>query len=153
MTGDMGLFLGAGRFPQVRNGNPLEYSCMKNFKDRGAWQAPVHGVAKSWTPTSNWARTHIREFRAKSVYENLCQTWKHYNSHYPSVSNTCRGIAELFVPLEDAKGDNNQKNTNFKITFKHQLKSKGLSQKTFHLIYFQGTNYVTLSRLRKTKTL
>ena len=34
---------------------------------------------------------------------------KHYNSHYPSVSNTCRGIAELFVPLEDAKGDNNQK--------------------------------------------
>ena len=31
------------------NGNPLQYSCLENSVDRGAWQAIVHGVAKSWT--------------------------------------------------------------------------------------------------------
>ena len=31
------------------NGNPLQYSCLKNSMDRGAWRAIVHGVAKSWT--------------------------------------------------------------------------------------------------------
>ena len=33
----------------VENGNPLQYSCLGNPMDRGAWQATVHGVAKSWT--------------------------------------------------------------------------------------------------------
>ena len=32
-----------------RNGNPLQYSCLENFMDRGAWQATVHGVTKSRT--------------------------------------------------------------------------------------------------------
>ena len=31
------------------NGNPLQYSCLENPMDRGAWQATVHGVPKSWT--------------------------------------------------------------------------------------------------------
>jgi len=31
------------------NGNPLQYSCLENSLDRGAWQATIHGVAKSWT--------------------------------------------------------------------------------------------------------
>ena len=31
------------------NGKPLQYSCLENFMDRGAWWATVHGVAKSWT--------------------------------------------------------------------------------------------------------
>ena len=48
-AGDMGLILGSGRSPGVRNGNPLQYSCMGNPINRGAWQATVHGVAKSWT--------------------------------------------------------------------------------------------------------
>ena len=38
----------------VRNENPLQYSCLKNYMDRGAWQAIVHGVAKSWTWLSNY---------------------------------------------------------------------------------------------------
>ena len=40
---------GWGRFPGVGNGNPLQYSCLENSTDRGAWQATVHEVAKSWT--------------------------------------------------------------------------------------------------------
>jgi len=46
-AGDMGLILGSGRSPGERNDNPLQYSCLRNPMDRGAWQATVHGVAKS----------------------------------------------------------------------------------------------------------
>ena len=38
----------SGRSPGVGNGNPLQYSCLENLMDRGAWWAMVHGVAKSW---------------------------------------------------------------------------------------------------------
>ena len=48
-AGDVGSIPGSGRSPGVRNGNPLQYSCMGNPINRGAWQATVHGVAKSWT--------------------------------------------------------------------------------------------------------
>ena len=42
------------------NGTPLQYSCLENPMDRGAWQAAVHGVAKSWTLLSNFTFTHWR---------------------------------------------------------------------------------------------
>ena len=45
-AGDVNLIPGSGRSPGQGNGNPLQYSCLKNPMDRGAWQAPVHGVAK-----------------------------------------------------------------------------------------------------------
>ena len=45
---DMSLIPGLGR-PPVGHGNPLQYSCLENPMDRGAWQAKVHRVAKSWT--------------------------------------------------------------------------------------------------------
>ena len=47
-AGDMGLIPGSGRSPGGGYGNPLQYSRLENFKDRGAWWATVHGVAKSW---------------------------------------------------------------------------------------------------------
>ena len=48
-TGDLGLIPGSGRSPGGGHGNPLQYSCLENPMDRGAWWATVHGVAKSWT--------------------------------------------------------------------------------------------------------
>ena len=42
---DMGLISGSGRSPGGEHGNPLQYSCLGNLMDRGAWQAMVHGVA------------------------------------------------------------------------------------------------------------
>ena len=48
-AGDPGLIPGSGRFPGEGNGNPLQYSCLENSMDRGAWQPTVHGVAKSQT--------------------------------------------------------------------------------------------------------
>ena len=48
-TGDAGLIPGSGRSPGRGNGNTLQYSCLKNPKNRRACWATVHGVTKSWT--------------------------------------------------------------------------------------------------------
>ena len=45
-TGDTGLIPGSGISPGERKGNSLQYSCLENLMDRGAWWATVHGVAK-----------------------------------------------------------------------------------------------------------
>ena len=52
-TGDAGLIPGLGKFPGEGNGNPLQYSCLENHMDRGAWQATVHGVTKRQTGLSD----------------------------------------------------------------------------------------------------
>ena len=51
---DMGSILGLGRSPGEGKSNPLQYSCLQDSMDRGAWQATVHGVTKSWTQLSNF---------------------------------------------------------------------------------------------------
>ena len=48
-TRDTALILRLERSPGQGNGNPLQYSCLGDSMDRGAWQAAVHRVAKSWT--------------------------------------------------------------------------------------------------------
>ena len=45
-TGEVGLIPGSGRLPGEGNGNPLQYSCLGNPMDRGAWQVTVHWVAR-----------------------------------------------------------------------------------------------------------
>ena len=52
---DTGLIPGSGRSPGGGNGNPLQYSCLGNPMDRGAWWATAHEVAKNWTKLSDWA--------------------------------------------------------------------------------------------------
>ena len=46
---DMGSIPGSGRSPGGGNGNPLQYSCLENPMNRGAWWATVHGITKSQT--------------------------------------------------------------------------------------------------------
>ena len=55
---DAGLIPGSGRSLGRGNGNPLQYSCLENPTDRGAWPAIVHRAAKSLTRLSNWECTH-----------------------------------------------------------------------------------------------
>ena len=50
---DVGLIPGSGKYLGGGHGNPLQYSRLENTMSRGAWQATVHGVAKSWTQRSN----------------------------------------------------------------------------------------------------
>ena len=57
-----GSIPGSGRSPGGEDGNPLQYSCLENPMDRGAWQATVHGVVKSQTGLkrlSMHARTQV----------------------------------------------------------------------------------------------
>ena len=51
--GDTGSIPGLGRSPGERNDNPLQYSCLGNPMDRGAWRATVQGVAEGWTPLND----------------------------------------------------------------------------------------------------
>ena len=54
------LILESGRSPGVGNGNPFQYPCLRNFMDRGAWQATVHAVITSQTQPREWAHTNTR---------------------------------------------------------------------------------------------
>ena len=63
-AGDPGSIPGLGRPPGKGNGNPLQYSCLGNPKDRGAWQATVHGITKSQTQlndlsSNNWEMRYL----------------------------------------------------------------------------------------------
>ena len=54
MAGDLRLIPGSGRSLGEGNGNPLQYSCLENPMNGGAWKATVHGLTKSWTQLSDF---------------------------------------------------------------------------------------------------
>ena len=59
-AGDPGLIPGSGRSPGEGNGSTLQYSCLGNPMDRGAWQATIHGVTKEPDMTERLSmHTHI----------------------------------------------------------------------------------------------
>ena len=79
--------LGWGRSPGEGNGNPLQYSCLENPMDEGAWWATVHGVSKSRTRLSNFTRIQTQslfpEFQKKTLsflhcYQNI--SWKYWKA-------------------------------------------------------------------------
>ena len=92
-TGELGSISGPGRFPGGRNGNPLQYSCLKNPMDRGLWWSTVHGVGKSQ--------------RRQNTVHNIKCIVMHFK-----VNNTCltNKLCFLFFPIEsestlaDARG-------------------------------------------------
>ena len=93
-AGDPGSIPGSGRSLGEGNGNPLQYSCLENPMDRGAWWATVHGVAKS--------RTRLSDF-------SLLYNWKfvplNHLSHLPhSILFFCFcpcGLWDLSSPTRD----------------------------------------------------
>ena len=68
-TRDVGSIPGSGRSPGGGNGNPLQYSRLEKFMDRGAWPAIVHGVAKCQTQLS--MHTHM----VFPVVMYRCESW------------------------------------------------------------------------------
>ena len=91
-VGDPGLSPGLGRSPGEGNGNPLQYYCLENPMDRGAWQAAVYGVTKSWTRLSDFTSL-VRSLQPPDV---LLIHWRVYNS----TANTSKGV--LFLPPSEA---------------------------------------------------
>ena len=72
-AGDLGSIPGSGRSPGEENGNPLQYSCLENPMDGGAWWATVHGVAKSQTRLSD--RLNL-----------ICKILNHYAVHLKLIT-------------------------------------------------------------------
>ena len=64
-VGDMGSFPGLGRSPGEGNGTSLQYSCLENPMDGGAWWATVHGVTKGWTRLSDFTFTFTKYLKEK----------------------------------------------------------------------------------------
>ena len=63
---------GLGRFPGVGNGNPLQYSCRENTKDRGTWWATAHRVTKSWT----WLTQSEQISKPLNFYAHQSLKWR-----------------------------------------------------------------------------
>ena len=87
-VGDLGLIPGWGRCSGEGNGNPLQYSCLENSMDGGAWWATVHGVTKSWTRLSDFTFT----FNVILTVSLFCKL----------ISQTLRGKVNLF-PYQSAE--------------------------------------------------
>ena len=65
-AGDWDSILGSGRSPGEGNGNPLQYSCLENSTDRGAWWVTDHGVTKTVTWVSDW---HFHFLTSHAIFE------------------------------------------------------------------------------------
>ena len=80
-VGDLGLTPGSGRSPGEGNGNPLQYSCLENPMDGGAWWTTVNGVAKRWTRLSDFTFTFKISFflQLRALYPDRPQVefWLH----------------------------------------------------------------------------
>ena len=63
-AGNAGRILGSQSSPGGGSGNPLQYSCLENSMDIGAWGAIVHGVAKSQRPLSDWAAAAAKSLQS-----------------------------------------------------------------------------------------
>ena len=91
-TGDAGLIPGLGKSPEEGSGNPLQYSCLENPMDRGAWWAIVHEVTKSQTRlsmhterSSNFFKV-TRERRARTHFSTGSSSPKAFSTiQHPSM--------------------------------------------------------------------
>ena len=76
-AGDQGLIPGLGRSPGEGNGNPLQYSCLENPMDGGAWWAAVHGVAKSRTRLNDFSFTfHFHALEKAMATHSSVLAWR-----------------------------------------------------------------------------
>ena len=72
-AGDKSLIPGSARFPGERNDNSVQYFCLGNFMDRGAWWTVVHGVTKSWTWLSDWTTTTKSHPLLEDPFSHTCR--------------------------------------------------------------------------------
>ena len=94
-AGDLGSIPGSGKSPEEGNGNPLQYSCLENPMDGGAWWATVHRIAKSRTRLSNFTFTftfckhicYIKTTQVREEYSMFKSQFYVYLSFYHCITN------------------------------------------------------------------
>ena len=94
-AGDMGSTPGSGRSPGRGHGNPLQYCCLENPMDRGAWQATVHRVAKSqaWLKQLSTNACYLLLLILYNLAQrHLCKTFSNFSMHI----SACR-LQKYFV--------------------------------------------------------
>ena len=104
-TWDAGSISRSGRSPGKAHGNPLQYSCLENLLDRGAWRATVHGVTKSQTGLKSLSTpTHAPYSLSCLVISTLFLLWVvsalYDTQHHPSPF--ARLPPHLLIPLQAA---------------------------------------------------
>ena len=80
---DRGSIPGLGRSPGGENGNPLQYSCLENPMDRGAWRAIVHRVTKSQTQLKRLKHAN-QEYITQRREKSKCYSWS-----FTKLTQTC----------------------------------------------------------------
>ena len=90
-AGNLGLIHGWGRFPTEGHGNPLQYSCLENPMDKGAWKAMFHRFTKSWT----WLRrlsTHPQSMylEGQQIVFHTESSLRRNRKQYREISDTTR---------------------------------------------------------------
>ena len=98
---DTGLIPGLGRSPREGNGNSLQYSCLGNAMDGGAWQATVCGVAKRWTQLRDWTNTTTTH-HPRITWELISNTNSQAAPQTNCICVVRPGICDLTSPLGDS---------------------------------------------------
>ena len=115
-AGDVGSISGSGRSSREGNGNRLQYSCLENSRDRGAWQGTVHGIERVTAPLSDWAYTHSKQkiehslpnqafhkdklsFQTVSTFKSKKRTGFHFKHLYFHVVSPNQKRRNVFWPL------------------------------------------------------
>ena len=110
IAGNTGSIPGSGRSSGEANGKPFQYSCLGNPMDRGAWWAPVYGVARvghdllSKPPPINWGRPHCKVTHNTSLY---CPSFAYHilSPELEALRNTvisipeCKVIRKMSMPV------------------------------------------------------
>ena len=93
-AGDTGSILGSGRCPGEGNGNPLQYSCLENSMDRGAWQTTVHGTAElDMTEQAHKSASTVRNI---CLFPSKTNSYRRmtFGCHFSSVAQSCPTLCD-----------------------------------------------------------
>ena len=122
-TRDMCLIPGSERSPREGNGNPLQYSCLGNPMDRGAWQLTVHGITKSQT---RWAIEHActEAGNRKEPLHTVKNIYKSLRRHtYGEKSNRERGSALTYDNTLNSEKSNRERGSALTTPLQHNWSS------------------------------
>ena len=114
-AGDMGLIPRLGRSPEGGNGNPLQYSCLENPMDRGAWWAAVHKVSKSWTWLFHFSLSCIGEGNGNPLQCSCLENLRDSGAWWAAIY----GVAQSWTWLKRLSSSSSSRVVLFTLWFPH----------------------------------